>query len=905
MKKVLIFGIVILVLIGVTMSSSEDVMEFGYAEFVMNLFAGEEDPVWEGIENVTISYKNKNMTVKFDDKGTMIGQATLKSHKTYDEIRKVPTGKNRTVIWYEFSDFKDIQLDALKGVEFIDMREMIENKSYTSQFKEEEFEKIDNSKVLINNPNYLLPIEKNYSFVYLNKEEEWLDYNSFDIPKENMIIGVQTNLFWGEFIDVRFNIFENKLDKHAVVLGVSAGFVTEAPTGSPSGNNLLFDNGANVVGDMSPATARKITEIGWYTDEASPDADFQVGVYDDDSGLADILIHVSDNVAKGTDAGWHVITGLNWIIEPETMYWIGAQLDNTNPATGLDASVSGGYGYDRISSVTELPNPYNGGSLYDSDGVAAIYAVWEVVLDTTPTVSLNEPPNATAYSTEQNVLFNCTVQDDFNVTNVTFYWDVSGTFIANGTTFPTTNESTKYEFDREINTFGDFVWNCYACDNATTTNCAFNKTNKTFSYHSGNLNITDPTTDSPNITSVGEVLTVTYDFQKDGVNLTSNVETLGINISGTLCDLNVNEGCDGIPTACDQFTDEANCTFTNCTWSRSGPSANIEFETFESSLGNWDATGGDPGCDWLRDQDGTPSSATGPQPQGSAPGANSTFYYVFVEASSGQCDNLEQAYLLGPTIDFDVLSIPRLDFSYSMYGANMGTLNVQINTSGTWSTIWTLSGDQGSSPVWSGAGVDLSAYSGDLAIRFEYDRDGSAGFAGDIALDHINITGVSDACSGTPLDCNAVNYTQGIQCNNNTGCEFTNITEELYTAGIGWQVNCTVGAGCSGDNDLFLMANYTTEEIVRNDTQTNAVSCAAADTCSPSSPLSADHTFDCADDCTQSTELDAGGFNVYVSGTGTFTVTADIINRGLDSRIEGTDENNRCFVTCLDGGCFR
>ena len=77
-----------------------------------------------------------------------------------------------------------------------------------------------------------------------------------------------------------------------------------------------------------------------------------------------------------------------------------------------------------------------------------------------------------------------------------------------------------------------------------------------------------------------------------------------------------------------------------------------------------------------------------------------------------------------------------------------------------------------------------------------------------------------------------------------------------------------------------------------------------ADTCSPSSPLTGDHVFECADDCTQSTELDAGGNNIFVLGTGSFTMTADIINFGPNSMIEGTDTDNRCFVTCL-GGCFR
>ena len=64
---------------------------------------------------------------------------------------------------------------------------------------------MDESKVLMDNPNYLLPVEKNYTFVY-QKNGKWLPYNSLDIPKENIIIGVQTDLFWGELIDVRFNI---------------------------------------------------------------------------------------------------------------------------------------------------------------------------------------------------------------------------------------------------------------------------------------------------------------------------------------------------------------------------------------------------------------------------------------------------------------------------------------------------------------------------------------------------------------------------------------------------------------------------------------------------------------------------------------------------------------------------
>ncbi len=54
------------------------------------------------------------------------------------------------------------------------------------------------------------------------------------------------------------------------------------------------------------------------------------------------------------------------------------------------------------------------------------------------------------------------------------------------------------------------------------------------------------------------------------------------------------------------------------------------------------------------------------------------------------------------------------------------------------------------------------------------------------------------------------------------------------------------------------------------------------DSCSPDSPLSADHTFDCSDNCLQSTPLDAGGNDLYFIGTDqttdTFTLTSFFTN---------------------------
>ena len=54
---------------------------------------------------------------------------------------------------------------------------------------------------------------------------------------------------------------------------------------------------------------------------------------------------------------------------------------------------------------------------------------------------------------------------------------------------------------------------------------------------------------------------------------------------------------------------------------------------------------------------------------------------------------------------------------------------------------------------------------------------------------------------------------------------------------------------------------------------------APSDTCNPSSPLSANYAFTCSDNCTQSSNLDAGGFNITITDdVGSFTLTANITN---------------------------
>lgn len=167
----------------------------------------------------------------------------------------------------------------------------------------------------------------------------------------------------------------------ALVIGTNCGFVTVAPTTDPAGTQLTFDNLAGACKFTSPAGAATITEMGFYVDGATEEANFEMAVYAADGavvpGEAGTRLHHSATNAKGTTAGWKTVTGLSWAISGSTDYWLAVQLDNTATATPIDTATSGGAGYDTLF-VSALPNPFGGGALADADGILAVYAVYTV-----------------------------------------------------------------------------------------------------------------------------------------------------------------------------------------------------------------------------------------------------------------------------------------------------------------------------------------------------------------------------------------------------------------------------------------------------------------------------------------------------------------------------------------------
>lgn len=162
----------------------------------------------------------------------------------------------------------------------------------------------------------------------------------------------------------------------------------------------------------------------------------------------------------------------------------------------------------------------------------------------------------------------------------------------------------------------------------------------------------------------------------------------------------------------------------------------LEAEGFEAGFGNWVNLSSGDNYDWRRDANGTPSNNTGPDT-----GNGSTWYlYLETSSSNGAFNAGDSAILESP--DISAASNRRLSFYYHMYGDNMGTLYVDVNSGGTWdSGVWSISGQQqaSSGAAYLRADIDLSAYTGLIKVRLRAVAAG--GWRGDMAIDDIEISG--------------------------------------------------------------------------------------------------------------------------------------------------------------------
>lgn len=166
------------------------------------------------------------------------------------------------------------------------------------------------------------------------------------------------------------------------------------------------------------------------------------------------------------------------------------------------------------------------------------------------------------------------------------------------------------------------------------------------------------------------------------------------------------------------------------------------FESFESGLNMWNNLATNT-LDWTENTGGTASNNTGPS------GASDGSEYIYTEASG--TGSPDRTAVIQAIFDFTYLSTPTLSYDYHMYGAEMGNLDVQIFSSGIWTSLETISGQQQSadSDPWTTSTIDLTAYGGDCGVIIQFTGTTGADFQSDIALDNIIVSSSTFEWLGT------------------------------------------------------------------------------------------------------------------------------------------------------------
>jgi Zn-dependent metalloprotease/chitodextrinase len=341
--------------------------------------------------------------------------------------------------------------------------------------------------------------------------------------------------------------------------------------------------------------------------------------------------------------------------------------------------------------------------------------------------------------------------DNVGVTGYDVYKDdaVYSTVTGTSATVTELTAATAYSFYVKAK---DAAGNISAASNTVnvTTNTATDTQAPTTPTDLASSNITETSADVSWTASTDNVGVTAYKVYLDG-SLDGSTTATSYSFTGLTASTTYNVAIEATDAA-DNVSTQATTSFTTLTASSSCTNTVSSFpysESFETGLGLWlqDAT---DDIDWTRDSGGTPSSSTGPS------SASDGTYYMYVEASSPNYPS-KIAIFNSPCYNLTSENSATFSFDYHMYGSNMGTLDLQAKTtSGTWSSVWTKTGDQGS--TWLTASVDLSSYLGQTVMLRFVGTTGSS-YRSDMTIDNINLSTVPPpACTDITLSITFDNY---------------------------------------------------------------------------------------------------------------------------------------------------
>lgn len=165
----------------------------------------------------------------------------------------------------------------------------------------------------------------------------------------------------------------------ALAIGTNSGICESAPSSDPAASNDTQDARCGAQ-KFTTDSAGTITEIGWYCDNATEEANWEGGIYTHDSvndRPGDLLTGVSRTNAKGTGSGWKVATGLSIAISGAGTYWLAIQLDDTATTTNSNRGTGTGYTFHYLTGGrTTLPDSWGASAGTLSNTITAFYALF-------------------------------------------------------------------------------------------------------------------------------------------------------------------------------------------------------------------------------------------------------------------------------------------------------------------------------------------------------------------------------------------------------------------------------------------------------------------------------------------------------------------------------------------------
>ncbi|MEN0004024.1 MAG: proprotein convertase P-domain-containing protein [Bacteroidota bacterium] len=132
------------------------------------------------------------------------------------------------------------------------------------------------------------------------------------------------------------------------------------------------------------------------------------------------------------------------------------------------------------------------------------------------------------------------------------------------------------------------------------------------------------------------------------------------------------------------------------------------------------------------------SGSTGTQNTGPSSDISGSGNYLYAEVTGSACNNGTQAYLVSDCIELDKRGSVEchLSFNYHLFGDDIGSLSLEVqDISNMWTTLWSVSGNQGN--AWQKAYVSLDGYADGAILQFRFVATSGAGPEGDMAIDEV------------------------------------------------------------------------------------------------------------------------------------------------------------------------